>query len=238
MADLLGDTYKRLYENYYDAGITDHRGLVARDTLSHILAVIGEDRFGTALDVGAGEGSLLAALNSAHIAEKLHALEISESGLRAIAALHLPNLLRCESFDGYQLPYADQSIDLVLSVHVMEHVEHERLALAEMHRVGKRLLIEVPIEHTIRVARSIAVGTKYGHINFYSPPVFATRLESCGFMIIRSKVMSQSLAYEQLCSGRALGALKYLGRRGLLSAMPKIAPFLLTYAYIAYCESV
>jgi len=107
-----------------------------------------------------------------------------------------------------------------------------------MHRVGRRLLIEVPIEHTLRVDKSIAVGQKYGHINFYSPTVFANLLESCGFRIIRSKVMTQSLAYEQLCSGRAMGSLKYLVRRGLLGLAPKLAPFLLTYAFIAYCEAV
>lgn len=235
-ANLLGDTYKQMYEGYYDAGITGHRGLVARDTIDHIYRVIGGDRFQTALDIGAGDGSLLEALNDGAIAQKLHAVEISESGLRAIRARALNRLVRCDPFDGYALPYEDQSVDLLLSIHVMEHVEHERLALAEMRRVGRRIVIEVPIEHNIRVDRSIAVGKEYGHINFYSPPVFLARLESCGFRVLRSKVLTQSLAYERLCSGTAVGSAKYFVRRGLLGALPKLAPFLLTYTLTVYAE--
>jgi len=237
MTELLGPAYKQLYENYYgDPVVAAQRRVTANDTLDHIRQVIGDSRFEKIVDVGAGEGSLLEALDDAAIGERLYALEISESGLHAIRARNLSRLVRCEGFDGYTIDAPDRFFDLAISVHVLVHVEHERMMLRELCRVAKQLVIEVPVEHTIRVDKSIRVGSPYGHINFYSPSVAANRLETSGFRIIRSKVVMQSLQYEQMCSGKTKGLAKYVLRRGLLNAAPKMAPFLLTYAFIALCE--
>lgn len=236
MSSLLGTPYRQMYENYYDRGIARKRELAAQDTFAHVHDLVGAKRFGTAVDVGAGEGSLLAALNDSGLASQLFALEISDSGLQAIAARNLARLQQCLKFDGYEIPFADGFFDLVVCMHVLEHVEHERLLLRELRRIGKRFVFEVPLENGIRVERAIATSGPFGHINFYSPATFLNLLRTSGFRIIRARVYTSSRQYEQHCAGRVRGLVKHGLRRGLLALSRQLAPNLLTYVMAVYCE--
>ena len=234
MAELLGANYKELYGEYYDGSVTAKRTIAAQDTLEHIRGLVGTRKFGKVIDVGAGEGSLLALLHKDGIAEQLYAVEVSPSGLGAIQARGLPAEAR--EFDGYHIPYDDQYFDLVISIHVMEHVEHERLLLHELRRVGKQLLIEVPIEGGMRIDRSIAASGPYGHINFYNPAAFLNLLVTAGFRVLGSRVLTSSLRYEQSLSGRLKGQIKHMIRKGALKLLPRHAPWAFTYLMAAYCE--
>jgi predicted TPR repeat methyltransferase len=234
MPALLGDTYKSLYSNYYASDVAEKREITAIGTLAHIRELVGPGKFGRVVDVGAGEGALLGALHRDGIADELHALEISPSGIQAIEARGLPVVV--SAFDGYRIPYPDQHFDLVVSIHVLEHVEHERLLLREICRVGKRLLIEVPIEGGLRIERNIGQQRVHGHINFYMPRAFLNLLETTGFRVLSHRVLTSTLALEQHCSGRASGWVKHVIRRGMLKALPHLAPYLMTYMMAALCE--
>jgi hypothetical protein len=118
----------------------------------------------------------------------------------------------------------------------LEHAEHERLLLREMRRVARRIYIEVPLEHGLRVARSIAAGKPFGHVNFYTSHTLRGLLESCGLDVIECRVASSSLLYEQHVSGRVTGRIKHALRNLALAAFPSAAPWLLVYNGFAYCE--
>ena len=54
-----------------------------------------------------------------------------------------------ENYDMYKLPYEDNSKDLILSIHSLEHlpIRHSKLALKEWHRVldyNGKLVLEIP----------------------------------------------------------------------------------------------
>jgi SAM-dependent methyltransferase len=234
VAELLGENYKQLYGDYYDDRLTAKRLLAAQDTLEHIRGLVGPQKFGRVIDVGAGEGSLLALLHKDAIADRLYAVEISDSGLQAINARSLP--VDAQRFDGYNIPYADRYFDLVIAIHIMEHVEHERLLLREMRRVGKRLFIEVPIEGGLRVERAIAVSGPYGHINFYVPSAFLNLMATTGFKVLGSRVLTSSLRYEQYVGGKVKGRVKHMIRRAALKLFPRLAPSVMTYVMAVYCE--
>ncbi len=237
MSNLLGEQYQALYRDYYtDGEVAEKRLLSARDALAHIHAFVGGQHFDRVVDVGAGEGSLLKLLDEDSLANQLYGLEVSESGQHAVAKRQLRRLAECRTFDGYAISYPDQFFDLAISIHTLEHVEHERLMLRELRRVGRRLLIEVPIELSLRVERSIAVSGRYGHINFYSPPTFLNLLRTAGFKVLGSQVFTSSLAYEQYCGGRLRGFAKHAIRRGMLAASQRLAPLLMTYVMMAHCE--
>jgi len=238
VANLLGDEYKNLYQSYYSGTPQTKRKIAADDSLRHVLGVIGDDKFARLVDVGAGEGSLLALLDTASFCERLYGLEISSSGVDAIRARALNRLEECQSFDGYRIPYADKFFDLAVCMHVLEHVEHERLVLREMSRVARRLVIEVPLENGIRVRNSMAVSRPYGHINYYSPETFTNLLETSGLRIIRSQVFGYSLEYEQHVFGGLKGRIKHAVRQGLLGLSRRWAPWVLTYVFTVYCEPV
>ena len=121
---------------------------------------------------------------------ELHGVEISDSGLKSARARSIPNVASLQQFDGYTLPFPDKSIDLVYATHVLEHVEHERLFLKELQRVGRIIFLEVPLEDTIRVKG--AIHNTIGHINFYNRYTFISLLESVGLKTHRFESFDSS----------------------------------------------
>jgi hypothetical protein len=237
-ASLLGEKYKTMYEGYYDAAVTEKRTIAAEFTFSHLCDVLGLHKFERVLDVGAGEGSLLSRMQAENFGANLYAVEISASGLEATRSRHLTRLVDAQIFDGYHIPYPDKHFDLAVSIHVLEHVEHERLLLAELKRVAKYVAIEVPLEGGFRVVeRSIRGGSPFGHINFYTPSTFLNLLRTSGLKPVKWKVGTSSVKYEQYVGGKNMGLVKGFIRRHALVAFPRLAPHLFTYLFTVYCDT-
>lgn len=97
------------------------------------------------LDVGCGEGFSLNKLNENNIGEKLEGVDYSKEAI-SIGKKLFPNLsLKQDSI--YNLPYKDNTFDIVLSTEVLEHLENPKKALREILRVSKKyILVSVPNE--------------------------------------------------------------------------------------------
>lgn len=236
---ILGKQYHDLYVDYYSesSDIQLKREISAEQTVDCMSGALAGRAFQKLLDVGAGDGNVLIQLDGRKFADELYAVEISKSGIDAIKSKQLSLLRDVQLFDGYKIPYPDKHFDLAIAVHVLEHVEHERLFLQELNRVSRCVYIEVPLEHGLRVRRSIASGKKFGHINFYTIETLRSMLESSGLNVVSSKVVPPSLKYEQHLSGRARGWIKNLVRKIALAAAPGLAPWFIVYNGYAYCES-
>lgn len=144
---------------------------------------------------------MLDKLNRKGLGKKLGVVEISKSGVEAIKARKIAKLDSIDVFDGYHIPHPDKSFDLGLAIHVVEHVEHERMFLREAARVCKKLYIEVPLEHTRDLSKAIRMSGPYGHINFYTTQTFENLLKTSGLKVERLKVFAPDLAYEQHLAG-------------------------------------
>jgi SAM-dependent methyltransferase len=227
---------QEFYENYYNDEVAKKRTITAVQSVDHIEFLCGGP-LGHVLDVGAGDGAVLQEIENRGIATSIEAVEISASGIERIESRKLKMLTSVQSFDGYKLPYPDQSFDLALAVHVLEHVEHERLFLRELSRVAKAVYIEVPLEHTFRLIRSIALGKPFGHINHYTQERFLNVLETSGLKPIRSRVFPNSLRLEKFVGGNAVGSIKHVIRSGWLRIAPFIAPKMFVYLGAALCTS-
>jgi hypothetical protein len=94
----------------------------------------------------------------------------------------------------------------------------------------------VPLEHGLRIQRSIDNGKMYGHINFYTKETLRSLLSSSGLSVMECKIVPSSLRYEQHLSGRTKGWLKNLVRKSALTLAPAVAPWLMVYNAYAYCE--
>lgn len=124
----------------------------------------------TLLEVGAGDGAILTWLGKKSFCKAMHAVEISRSGVDVILNQHIPGLVSCQTFDGYSLPFKDDSLDLVILSHVLEHVEYERALLREVVRVSKYQVIEIPMDYgALENDHFQMLGPSYGHINAHSP---------------------------------------------------------------------
>jgi SAM-dependent methyltransferase len=97
------------------------------------------------LENGCGVGMYLAPLRRALNTSWVYGLEYDLARAAEAGRRQMPALVVCGA--GEQLPYPSNSFDVVLSNEVIEHVQDDRQALAEMARVlkpGGRLILFCP----------------------------------------------------------------------------------------------
>ncbi|MES2278242.1 MAG: class I SAM-dependent methyltransferase [Bacteroidota bacterium] len=175
---------KAAYDEFYQQHDVAWRMLGAKYKAQHIIDVCKGHSFNTVLEVGAGDGSILKLLSEQNFAPGYDAVELSASGVEQIRKAGIKNLKSVQEFDGYHLPFGDDSFDLIILSHVLEHVEHERLLLRELKRVAKMLLIEVPRDYKPGVDKRIKHFLAYGHINVYTPTSLRYLLATEGLDVI------------------------------------------------------
>lgn len=181
----LSSNVKAAYDEFYEKHDEAWRMLGARYKAQHIIDVCKGHTFNKVLEVGAGDGSILQYLAGQDFAPQYAAVEISESGVAHIKARQIKNMQSVQVFDGYHLPFEDNSFDLIILSHVLEHVEHERLLLRELKRVAGMLVIEVPCDYKAGVDSRIKHFLAYGHINMYTPTSLRYLLRTEGLEVVK-----------------------------------------------------
>ena len=113
----------------------------------------------------------------------------------------------------------DDSFDMILCSHVLEHIPDDRKAMAELHRIlrtGGHLFIQVPIGDkptyedfsiTSPQERERAFGQK-DHVRIYGPDI-VQRLADAGFRV-------QTVKASDLCSQAESQAIAAKGRSVLV----------------------
>ena len=185
---MLSNDVKSAYNDFYTKDDSEWRMLGAKSKAANIVAVCKSIKPVKVLEVGAGDGSILHFLNEWNFGEELYALEIAESGVELISNRGLSRLKEAKPFDGYQIPYADDTFDLVILAHVLEHVEHERILIRELKRIAKNIVIEVPLDYRFGVDKRMKHFLDYGHINMYTPTSLRFLLQSEGLEIVADQV--------------------------------------------------
>ncbi|WP_299250002.1 class I SAM-dependent methyltransferase [uncultured Cytophaga sp.] len=183
----VSENIKEGYSNQYDTEIIEWRNIGAKYKALNIIELSKSIKFDSVLEVGCGEGSILDWLSKWNFSQNLNGIEISESGIEIIKNKNIKNLKELLLFDGYKIPFPDNSFDLVICSHVLEHVEHERVLLREIMRVSKYQIFEVPIDFSFSVDKKINHFMSYGHINIYTPGLFKFLLKSENFDVIKEK---------------------------------------------------
>jgi 2-polyprenyl-3-methyl-5-hydroxy-6-metoxy-1,4-benzoquinol methylase len=151
------------YEGEYHRGYSlriRRKQASAASRLSRVAAAVTGDA-PRLLDVGCSVGAtLLAARQRGWDAV---GVDVSRDAIRFCRGYGL----RCQTVDNFDLPFPDQSFDVVTAWHVIEHVEDVRETLSEWRRVlrpGGLLAMETPDASSPLVRRR---GTKYRR--FWAP---------------------------------------------------------------------
>lgn len=116
------------------------------------------------LDVGCGDGALLCELRARGFGGRLHGVEISRAAV-AIARAR-PAIDAVTLYDGAHLTAADDTYELGILSHVLEHVPDAVALLAEVARACRAVVLEVPLEAnwSARRARKRSAAAAIGHL--------------------------------------------------------------------------
>jgi 2-polyprenyl-3-methyl-5-hydroxy-6-metoxy-1,4-benzoquinol methylase len=127
----------------------------------------------TVLEIGCGAGYSTQRINAWQPGLRLIASDVGES-LLAQASQRNPGVAMLRQ-SVYQLGHEDKSLDAVVMLEVLEHLEHPQNALAELHRVCRgHVLLSTPREPIWRVLNMArgkylgGLGNTPGHIQHWS----------------------------------------------------------------------
>ncbi len=215
------------YRDYYDSVPPEWRRIGAAAKADNIVRLCSQLPHRSILEIGAGDGAVLAALDERHFGTDLFALEVSETGARRIHERRLASLRECSLYDGYTVPYSSGQFDLVVLTHVVEHLEHPRRLLTEAARVGRYLFIEVPLEDTLRLPHDFSPSS-VGHINSYTQRSIRHLVQSCGQRVLHELVTNPPKASYTYRRGWK-GLVEYTIKEALIRLSPRLATSVFTY---------
>lgn len=164
----------------------NYRKYIAKNPIQHLLierflrTVIREARIlrpKTILEAGCGEGFILDRLYKAGVGEKRIGIDFSDDAIE-LAKKERPHL-DVRKGDIYNIPFKDNSFDLVICCEVLEHLEQPEKALAELERVTKNyVILSVPNEPVFKLANFLRgknilrLGNDREHVNHWSGDSF------------------------------------------------------------------
>jgi SAM-dependent methyltransferase len=190
------------------------RAIGAGRKAENIVALCGSLPHDRVLEIGAGDGAVLAALGKRGFATDMTALEISPAAVKRLKALNV-NGLSADMFDGAQIPASDASYDLAILSHVVEHLENPRQLLKEAARVAKNLFVEVPCEDNWGAGNDWRWNPE-GHINYYTPRSIRFLVQSCGLQVHKQRVADWAFGTYIFESGWLKGPIKYAIKRAAM----------------------
>jgi SAM-dependent methyltransferase len=188
MARLADDQIQDFYEDCYTPGADGEkhrrwRELGAEGKADHVVELVaraGLPAPATVCEVGCGDGAVLGVLGRRGFGARRVGYEISSTGVRLAAERAEVDLARV--FDGATLPEADGAYDLVFATHVLEHVPDPAPLTRELLRVGKAVIVEVPLEDNLSARRPAARAASegVGHLHRFDRGAIRALVQGAG----------------------------------------------------------
>jgi SAM-dependent methyltransferase len=193
----------------------------------------------TVVEVGCGDGVLLAQMARRGVGERHEGFDISE---RAVAyAADRPGVDAATVFDGHDLPVPDGAYDLGVLSHVLEHVPDPLPLLRETARACGAVVVEVPLEDNLSASRPAAQAGReaIGHLHRFARADVDALATGAGLRIaadLADPLPREIHAFFATTSAaRARAAAKAAARRALFATAPRRAERLFTLHYAALC---
>jgi SAM-dependent methyltransferase len=196
------------------------RELGARTKAAHAVALC-RPAPGTVVEIGCGEGALLAELVRAWPEARFDGFELSAPAIEIARSRGLERVGRLEAFDGAHVPAADGAYELAILSHVLEHVPDPLRLLREAARVARRVLVEVPLEDNLAGRRPAhrAESERIGHVHQFNRRMVHGLLDAAGLEVAAE--LSDPLPREHHAffardrAARTRAALKWAARTAL-----------------------
>jgi SAM-dependent methyltransferase len=230
------------YDSAYARGGERHarwRELGARGKADHVQELA--PRAGRVVEVGCGDGALLAELSRRGYGESLTGFDISEAAIDLARTRSIPRVERLDTFDGSRLAAADGAFDLGLLSHVLEHVPDPAPLLRETARVAGTVLVEVPLERNLSGRRTASRerSSEAGHLEPLDRAALRALVEGAGLRVERELLdplpREVHTFFADSPVSQARGLAKAALRRGVFRLSEGAAERAFTLHYAALC---
>lgn len=221
--------FLRHYDGYYTGEEQEWRRLGAIDKARNIIdawSVRSSDAPQRVIELGCGDGAIARCLDESGFLSDYTGFDISESGIARARELS-PSRLSF-SVSGVPVPRADDSADVVIMSHVVEHLEHPRQLILEARRLAPVLIVEVPLE----LNRGLSDDYDWdpvGHINKYDRKTIRQLLQTCQYDVVRQFTTNTSKAIANFHRPGVKSSLKWGIKEAALSVAPRLARSQFTY---------
>ena len=217
------------------------RALGAVGKADHVIALCTRAGIAPAsvLDVGCGDGALLAALRARGFGATLRGVEITRAAVEMAA--RRPEIDSVELYDGVHLRGGEQERDLGVLSHVLEHVSDPVALLSEVARVCRAVVVEVPLEDNVSARRAPTreQAAEIGHVQHLSRTSARGIVAASGLRVAAELEDPLPLAVHRFfaAGGRAqaLASAKWLARTAIHRVAPSLARRLFTVHYACLC---
>lgn len=180
------------YDNMYAAGTQVHFDWIkkaAQWKAKKLCELIKGEETDSILEIGAGRGDVL---NACELFRVRIGADISSEALEQQQREYSTKRLEMIDADS-PLPFGNDEVNFVLLCDILEHVEDPIELLREAGRVGKNVLLKIPIERAILVClmqkiRGVEYGEKHpsGHLHCWSLKDVLGIIDQACLVIIRS----------------------------------------------------
>ena len=239
----MGRDLSGFYDSAYARGGERHlawRELGARGKADHVEALVREAALAheSVVEIGCGDGALLAELASRRFGRSLSGFEISPAAVELALARGLASVA---VFDGASLPVADRSFDLAVLSHVLEHVEDPLPLLREAARVARAVVVEVPLERNASGGRRSkrASSESIGHLAALDREAVDGMIRAASLRVAASLLdplpREVHTFFASSPTDQARGLAKAAVRRGLFRVAPGVAERAFTLHYACAC---
>jgi SAM-dependent methyltransferase len=192
------------------------------------------------LDVGCGDGALLCELRRRGFGGRLSGVEITDAAVAL--ARERSEIDAVARFDGTSLAEDDAAHDLGILSHVLEHVPDPSALLAEVARVCRTVIVEVPLEANLSARRSAKRehAAEVGHLQRLDRAAARAIVERAGLEIAceleDALPLSVQTFFAASPAARAAASIKWALRSGLHRLAPGPARRLFTVHYACLCR--
>lgn len=220
---------QRHYQSYYEgANDSAWRRIGAIDKAANIVRAwqSQSNRQPRVVEIGCGDGAIAARLSELDFFDSYRGFDISESGVRTAKsrAISRAEFTVC----GSPIPAANDSADVVIMSHVIEHLEHPRELLKEARRIAPLLIAEVPLE----LNRGLPNDYNWdpvGHINKYNSKSIRQLVQTCQFDVLEQFTTNPSRAVAEFHRPGLASSAKWAIKQSTLQLAPHAARGQFTY---------
>jgi SAM-dependent methyltransferase len=191
------------------------------------------------LEVGCGDGALLSELHRRGFGGRLAGVEITQAAVEIAASRS--EIESVELYDGAHLPSGDRAYDLGVVSHVLEHVLDPAALLAEVARVCRATVVEVPLEANWSARRAVKRehAAEVGHLQRLDRDAMHAIVTAAGLTIAAELDDPLPLEVHRFFAANARQRATAGVKWGVRSALHRLAPAqarrLFTVHYACLC---